>query len=57
MMEDDQRKTLGANADQSLCGYRETYQLTARYLKLLIQGAAPESILATTSPEKLQEKY
>lgn len=33
-------------------GTGKTYQLTARLLKLLIQGAAPEAILATTFTRK-----
>ena len=33
-------------------GTGKTYQLTARYLKLLIQGVAPETILATTFTRK-----
>ena len=33
-------------------GTGKTYQLTARLLRLLVQGAAPETILATTFTRK-----
>ena len=33
-------------------GTGKTYQLTARLLRILLQGAAPESILATTFTRK-----
>ena len=33
-------------------GTGKTYQLTARFLKLLTQGVAPETILATTFTRK-----
>ena len=53
MMEDDHKEsTLEPTLIRASAGTGKTYQLTARYLKLLIQGAAPESILATTFTRK-----
>lgn len=52
LIESDGRDSLQPTLVRASAGTGKTYQLTARYLKVLLQGARPESILATTFTRK-----
>ncbi|MGB1926954.1 MAG: UvrD-helicase domain-containing protein, partial [Rubripirellula sp.] len=49
---ESQTSELAPTLVRASAGTGKTYQLTARFLKLLIQGVSPETILATTFTRK-----
>lgn len=52
MLSDSGEENLAPTLVRASAGTGKTYQLTSRFLKLLIQGVSPETILATTFTRK-----